>query len=164
MPTLSEDNKNVVLVKTWHKRNIKTETYRFLITQFGINSPSCDESCNNSLNRAKLGSSLLSKRQHHSGIEDLTVLVLSDFGSGPPRRPVSSASIKATSSVESEKSKISKFSLIRSMFTDLGIAEWPSSICQRRITWAGDLPCCSAIRMIVGCVSGSSSGLGSSVK
>lgn len=42
MPILSEDNKNVVLVKTWHKRNIKTETYRFLITQFGINSPSCD--------------------------------------------------------------------------------------------------------------------------
>ena len=50
-------------------------------------------------------------------------------GSGPPRTPVSSASIAVISSLESSKSKTSKFSAMRPGLVDLGIAERPSCTC-----------------------------------
>jgi hypothetical protein len=46
-------------------------------------------------------------------------------GFGPPRTPVSSASIAAISSAESSKSKMSKFSAMRAGLVDFGIAERP---------------------------------------
>src|SRR5690625_1866611 len=49
-----------------------------------------------------------------------------ESGSGPWRTPVSSASIRASSSPVSSKSNTSKFVAIRSGFTDFGIAERPS--------------------------------------
>src|SRR5215212_4247440 len=55
-------------------------------------------------------------------------------GSGPPRTPVSSASIAAICSPESSKSKTSKFSAMRAGLVDFGIAERPSCRCQRSIT------------------------------
>ncbi|WP_323187010.1 hypothetical protein [Streptomyces sp. NBC_00365] len=46
-------------------------------------------------------------------------------GSGPLRSPVSRASMAATSSGVSAKSKTSKFSAIRCALTDFGIAQTP---------------------------------------
>ena len=61
-------------------------------------------------------------------------------GSGPPRTPVSSESIAATSSGVSEKSKTSMFSSIRCGLTDFGIVEISCSMCQRSTTCAGVFP------------------------
>src|SRR5215216_6266791 len=55
-------------------------------------------------------------------------------GSGPPRTPVSSASIAAICSLASSKPKTSKFSAMRAGLVDFGIAERPSCRCQRSIT------------------------------
>jgi hypothetical protein len=65
---------------------------------------------------------------------------LSSSGSGPPRTPVSSASIAATSVGSSAKSKTSKLSAMLCAFTDFGIAQKPCSMCQRRTICAGVLP------------------------
>ena len=46
-------------------------------------------------------------------------------GSGPPRTPVSSASMAATSAEVSAKPKTLKFSAIRVGLTDLGMADTP---------------------------------------
>ena len=62
-------------------------------------------------------------------------------GSGPPRMPVSRASMAPTSSSVSWKSKMSMFSAMRCGLTDFGIAQKPCSMCQRRTTCAGVLPC-----------------------
>ncbi len=61
-------------------------------------------------------------------------------GSGPPRTPVSSASIAESSSAVSSKSNTSKFSAIREGVTDLGDHLAACWRCQRSITCAGDLP------------------------
>src|SRR5471032_1515087 len=45
-----------------------------------------------------------------------------------------------TSPGVSAKSKMSMFSAMRAGRTDLGIGEVPSSICQRKIIWAGVFP------------------------
>jgi hypothetical protein len=82
------------------------------------------------------------------------VLVSMVSGSGPPRTPVSSASIAAISSGDSSKSKTSKFSAIRLARTDFGMAEKPCWRCQRRMTWAGVLPYLEASATIVGSSSG----------
>ena len=79
---------------------------------------------------------------------------LSASGSGPPRTPLSSASIAATSSAVSEKSKTSKFSAMRCGLTDFGIAQKPCSRCQRRTTCAGVLPYLAARSVMTGSVSG----------
>jgi|GEM_PF-2984822 len=52
-------------------------------------------------------------------------LVSTDSGLGPPRAPLSSASIAATSSAVSPKSRMSKFSAMRAGRTDFGMAEKP---------------------------------------
>jgi hypothetical protein len=67
---------------------------------------------------------------------------------------VSRASIVATSSALSAKSKTSKFSAIRCGLTDLGIAQKPCSMCQRRTTCAGVLPYLAARSVMSGSVSG----------
>ena len=74
-----------------------------------------------------------------SGLGDLATEVCKVIavGSGPPRRPVSRASMAAISSVESSKSKRLKFSLIRLGLVDFGITERPCWRPQRSITWAG---------------------------
>jgi hypothetical protein len=66
-------------------------------------------------------------------------------GSGPLRTPVSSASMAATSSEVSEKSKTSMFSLMRSACADLGITDRPCSMCQQSTICAGVLSCVFAI-------------------
>ena len=57
-----------------------------------------------------------------SGISRPKVSRVMLSGSGPPRTPVSSASIAASSSAVSSKSKTSKFSAMRAGVTDFGIA------------------------------------------
>src|SRR5207248_3202121 len=71
-------------------------------------------------------------------------------GCGPmrPCSPRSSASIPSTCSSDSSKSEIRKFSSIRSGVVDFGKTTLPCWMCQRRTTWAGDLPVSSAIARI----------------
>ena len=87
---------------------------------------------------------------HASGIGRPYASSVMLSGSGPPRTPVSSASIAATCSGVSSKSKTSKFSAIRAGLTDFGIAERPSCRCQRSITCAADFPYWRAISSSVG--------------
>src|SRR6476620_3616921 len=82
----------------------------------------------------------LSLRRQASGISIANLSRVMSSGSGPPRTPVSSASIVASSSGSSWKSKTSKFSRIREVVTDFGIACRPCCRCQRSMTWAGVLP------------------------
>ena len=58
-------------------------------------------------------------------------------GSGPVRRPASSASSASISASLSWKSKTSKFCAMRSGVTDFGITTLPSCRCQRITTWRG---------------------------
>ncbi len=51
----------------------------------------------------------------------------------------------AISSSVRVKSKMSRFSAIRSGRTDLGMATMPRWVSQRSTTWATDLPCASRI-------------------
>src|SRR6185437_11914918 len=71
-------------------------------------------------------------------------------GSGPPRLPVSSLSMAATSSVVSSKSNTSKFSAMRWGLVDFGMTERPSCRCQRSMTCAGLLEWDSAILTMAG--------------
>src|SRR5262245_44176540 len=73
---------------------------------------------------------------------------VSGFGPMRPTSPLSSASMRAISPVESAKSKMSRFSRIRSSWLDLGKIAWPCWICQRSTTWATDLPLVRAIAAI----------------
>src|SRR5215216_3083201 len=66
-------------------------------------------------------------------------------GSGPPRLPVSSASIAASSPAVSSKLETSKFSAMRCGLVDFGMAERPCCRCQQSMTWAGLLACAWAI-------------------
>ena len=75
-------------------------------------------------------------------------------GSLPARTPVSSASMRETSSADSAKSNTSKFSRIRASWTDFGMAENPCSRCQRSTTCAGVFACACAIATTTGCSSG----------
>jgi hypothetical protein len=74
------------------------------------------------------------------------------FGFGPvrPSSPRSSALIVATSSSESWKSKIAKFSRMRSACVDFGKTMSPRWMCQRRATCAGVRPTRPAISLMVG--------------
>ena len=56
----------------------------------------------------------------------------------------------ASSSAVRSKSKTSKFSAMRCGLVDFGMTERPCCRCQRSITWAGDLPCASAIAPMTG--------------
>lgn len=62
---------------------------------------------------------------HASGMGPPKVSRVTASGSGPPRTPVSRASIWAISAVVSSKSKTSKFSVIRATLVDFGITCTP---------------------------------------
>src|SRR5437773_10961305 len=73
-----------------------------------------------------------------SGISRPNASMVIASGSGPPRRPVSRASIELISSVDSSKSNTSMFSAIRLGLVDFGMTERPCCKPQRKhhLGWA----------------------------
>ena len=76
------------------------------------------------MRRSEPTSSRFCRRNHASGI-GCRLSSFTSAGSGPPRTPVSSASIAASSSAVSSKSKTSKFSAMRSGRPTSG---WPTAL------------------------------------
>src|SRR5208283_3208339 len=89
-------------------------------------------------------------RDQASGISRPKLSRVMASGSGPPRLPVSSPSMAATSSVVSSKPSTSKFSAMRRGLVDFGMTERPSCRCQRSMTCAGLLEWDSAILTMAG--------------
>ena len=66
--------------------------------------------------------------------------MVSGFGPVRPGSPLSKPSSVAISSAESSKSKISRFSCIRSRCIDFGKMMWPRWMCHRSVTCAVVFP------------------------